>query len=267
MLNGKILLVLIFFVALVSVATYSSAQTTTIPSWIKNTAGFWANNQISDAEFVSALQYLIDNNILTVSSNAPPVVVPINIPNVDDVEVQVPEEIRERVKNANLEILNFKVSQMLELASHPEIIKALTESNAKFTAMDKRDEYIDTKDSEWIKQPRDQNSPFMNALIENNISKILKTKSVISTTEFGNVYFPEIILTNVYGVNVANTIRTDDYKQSDEQWWDKAKKEYVQIREVQWDNNAKIYSADIVIRIDDSNGRLIGVLKAATPIR
>ena len=37
----------------------SSADPDLIPNWIKNTAGFWANDQISDSEFVTALEDLI----------------------------------------------------------------------------------------------------------------------------------------------------------------------------------------------------------------
>ena len=48
-----------------------SAEESLIPSWIKSTAGFWVNGQISDKEFVSALQWLIDNGILTVSQKDP----------------------------------------------------------------------------------------------------------------------------------------------------------------------------------------------------
>lgn len=43
-----------------------SAEEGLIPSWIKNTANFWVNDQISDSEFINALQFLINNGILTV---------------------------------------------------------------------------------------------------------------------------------------------------------------------------------------------------------
>ncbi len=35
----------------------------TIPSWIKNTAGWWATEKIPDEEFVKSLQFLIENQI------------------------------------------------------------------------------------------------------------------------------------------------------------------------------------------------------------
>jgi len=40
----------------------------TVPTWIKNTAGWWATDKIPDEEFVKSLQFLIENNIITVQS-------------------------------------------------------------------------------------------------------------------------------------------------------------------------------------------------------
>tara|TARA_B100000929_G_scaffold71181_1_gene54443 strand:- start:229 stop:450 length:222 start_codon:yes stop_codon:yes gene_type:complete len=37
-----------------------------IPAWVKNTAGWWANDQIGDEAFVNALQYLIKAGIIQV---------------------------------------------------------------------------------------------------------------------------------------------------------------------------------------------------------
>jgi len=37
-----------------------------IPSWIKNNAGWWANGQIGDSDFVLGIQYLITNGIMTI---------------------------------------------------------------------------------------------------------------------------------------------------------------------------------------------------------
>ncbi len=36
------------------------------PSWIKDTAGWWAEGFVSDSEFVNGLQYLISQGIITV---------------------------------------------------------------------------------------------------------------------------------------------------------------------------------------------------------
>jgi len=44
----------------------SSAQDAQIPSWIKNVAGWWASGVISENEFLSGIEYLINNNIISI---------------------------------------------------------------------------------------------------------------------------------------------------------------------------------------------------------
>jgi len=41
---------------------------TSIPSWIKNNAGWWAEGQIDDGSFVSGVQWLISNGIMSIPS-------------------------------------------------------------------------------------------------------------------------------------------------------------------------------------------------------
>ena len=38
-----------------------------IPSWIKNTAGWWAEDKIDDSDFILGMQHLVDTNIISVS--------------------------------------------------------------------------------------------------------------------------------------------------------------------------------------------------------
>src|SRR3989304_7255035 len=81
-----------------------SAEESLIPSWIKSTAGFWVNGQISDKEFVSALQWLIDNGILVVCPS---------IPSIDKEMADVDKE---------LELIMKK--QMLECAKNPKLCES-----------------------------------------------------------------------------------------------------------------------------------------------
>ena len=37
-----------------------------MPYWIKNTAGWWSKNKVSDVEFVSGIEYLINNKIMNI---------------------------------------------------------------------------------------------------------------------------------------------------------------------------------------------------------
>jgi len=64
----RLLLVLITFVSLIGssilVPNSSAQEDTQIPSWIKNVAGWWANGEISENEFLDGIEYLINNNII-----------------------------------------------------------------------------------------------------------------------------------------------------------------------------------------------------------
>ena len=64
-------LVLIILFSLIGSSTFipnSFAQEETkIPNWIKNVAGWWAVNEISEKEFLTAIEYLINNDIIHLS--------------------------------------------------------------------------------------------------------------------------------------------------------------------------------------------------------
>ena len=38
----------------------------TVPNWVKNTAGWWASDQIPDSAFLQGIQYLINEGIMVV---------------------------------------------------------------------------------------------------------------------------------------------------------------------------------------------------------
>jgi hypothetical protein len=46
----------------------ASAEENLIPSWIKNTAGWWASGSIGDTEFLKAIEYLVSENIIQTST-------------------------------------------------------------------------------------------------------------------------------------------------------------------------------------------------------
>ncbi len=41
-------------------------ETSSIPSWIKNNAGWWADGTIDDNSFIQGIQYLVKENILKI---------------------------------------------------------------------------------------------------------------------------------------------------------------------------------------------------------
>ena len=53
-----------------STETSESSQSQVVPAWIKNNAGWWAEDKISEAEFVNAIQYLIKHGIIIVNDGS-----------------------------------------------------------------------------------------------------------------------------------------------------------------------------------------------------
>jgi len=48
----------------------NTAPDVIIPDWIRDIAGFWCNDKIDDATFLGAVQYLIDEDVIVVSTTA-----------------------------------------------------------------------------------------------------------------------------------------------------------------------------------------------------
>ena len=66
MLGSKVTL-LIVLIGVASFATFASAQSDEkIPSWVKTIAGLWANDVISDDEYLEIMQFLISNGLLII---------------------------------------------------------------------------------------------------------------------------------------------------------------------------------------------------------
>ncbi|GAG81410.1 unnamed protein product, partial [marine sediment metagenome] len=114
--------------------------------------------------------------------------------------------------------------------------------------------------------PEEEITPFMRDLINNKLSKELRKRTKFYREKYGFGIFPEVFVTNKYGANVAQTGKTTDYRQDDEEWWQRAKKDGLYVADVGYDRSAEVYSTDIGIRIDDENGNSIGVIKVVLNI-
>ena len=67
MRSSLVLIILFSLIGSSILIPNSSAQEETqIPNWIKNVAGWWAVNEISEKEFLGAIEYLINNNIISI---------------------------------------------------------------------------------------------------------------------------------------------------------------------------------------------------------
>jgi len=63
---GHILAIGIVAISGITILTIHAEDESLIPSWIKNTAQFWVEDQVSDSEFINALQYMISNEIIQI---------------------------------------------------------------------------------------------------------------------------------------------------------------------------------------------------------
>ena len=146
---------------------------------------------------------------------------------------------------------------------------ALVASNAEFqnsgTPAQIQD-YIIEKDNEWIAAPRETITPFMQELINNDLSQSLRSRIQFYKEKYGYDIYSEIFITNKYGANIAQTGKTTDYRQDDETWWQEAKLHGIHLTDVGYDDSAGVFSTDISIKIMTDDGEFLGILKAVLSI-
>jgi signal transduction histidine kinase len=148
----------------------------------------------------------------------------------------------------------------LDIASEEQLI----ESNKIFDEMENVQGYISKRDSEWMSTPKETLSPFMQEIIHNELSKEIREELELKgfyEAKYGYPVFAEVFVTNKYGVNAAQTQRTSDYYQADEEWWQNARRDGLYVADIAFDESANVYSVDVGIRIDDKAGNLSGVMK------
>jgi len=242
----------VFFLTVISsvaLVTFVSAQEESqIPSWIKTAVGFWVNDQITDEEFLHAIEYFVEKEMIKVPAQT-----------ADD-----------KVLINNLQILqaeiNMKIEQSRELVDLPQIQQSLAESNAAFAATDYPEEIIKQVDEQWqSSDPKVPNSVSFN-LIHNSASDVLRSIMDIDEKSETQFKYAELFVTNQYGANIAQSHKTSDYRQDDEMWWQKAKQNGIFLSEGGFDESAGVYASDIAIRILDNDGNFIGVLKAVVNV-
>ncbi|RPJ51814.1 MAG: HAMP domain-containing protein [Chloroflexi bacterium] len=81
-----------------------------------------------------------------------------------------------------------------------------------------------------------------------------------------NPVFSEVFFTDDHGFIVSHTKMTTDFAQKGEDWWDQAWAKGSYIGQVAYDESSKVQSIDIAVRIIDSFGKPIGVMKAVLDV-
>jgi PAS domain S-box-containing protein len=143
----------------------------------------------------------------------------------------------------------------------------LIKSNQEFEKLSNIDDYIKQKDREWVSAPKGTITPLMEELINNDLARELKETIGFYKGEHNVRVFPEIYVTNRYGVVIAATGRTSDYLQADELWYQKATAEKaLWVGDVEYDESSDTYASDIVINLHDDEGNFLGIIKAVLDI-
>jgi len=65
----KIAIILLYTTIILSGLIIPSAFAESVPSWVKNTAGWWATDAISETEFVNAIEFLVKEDIIQVDAS------------------------------------------------------------------------------------------------------------------------------------------------------------------------------------------------------
>ena len=173
----------------------------------------------------------------------------------------------EMLKRINHDVYN-KIEVLQAHLDDVLLQKTLRHANREFEKLEDIQAYVDQKDREWRQAPKDQITPFMQALIDNELSNALRNEFVyFYNNKYGYKFFGKIIVTNKYGANAAQTGKTFDYRQDDETWWQVARDKGLYMSDVAYDESAGIYAVSSGIRVDDEKGNFIGAIKAVLAIK
>lgn len=148
----------------------------------------------------------------------------------------------------------------------PSAQRTIAESNRRFAAMPDAHSYIQQCDAEWLATPDSVLSPLMKDTIYNDLSLRLRKQIAASQGDHGGLLYGEAFITNRFGANIAQSGRTSDYRQDDEEWWQRARAEGYYVGQLNFDESAAANSVDVCVRIDNEYGHFIGVLKAVLGI-
>ncbi|BDS07956.1 hypothetical protein NT6N_29960 [Oceaniferula spumae] len=137
-----------------------------------------------------------------------------------------------------------------------QVLTSTNETASKLTDEQRRASELEVEKS-WVSLTSD--SERLQTILQNPLAQQLREFQV--TNPLAN----EIFITDRYGRVIASTVKTTDYIQSDELWWQqgaKLKENDVWFDQFHLDDSAGVYSLDIVLPIHDNSGELTGVMKA-----
>ncbi|MDP8213443.1 MAG: PAS domain S-box protein [Candidatus Zapsychrus exili] len=154
-----------------------------------------------------------------------------------------------------------KIEKVYIFLDDPLLKDKLVESNREFAARENVQEYILENDKTWVGAAQGTRTSFMEDIINNQMSGRIKLRFDQHNVKQEHKEFGEVFITNRYGVNIAQTSKTSDYYQADEEWWRKAKDDGLYVSNVAYDESSRMLSIAACMRIDSDQGDFLGVIK------
>jgi two-component system sensor kinase FixL len=159
-----------------------------------------------------------------------------------------------------------RTEDMQVLATNNIIINLTKQSNALFEKMPNPAGYIEQIDNQW-NSDCNEITMVLAQLNTNPSARRLQTLRAFYQNKYGFPVFSEIFVTNKFGANVAQSNKTSDYFQADEDWWQTAAKDGLYMSNVEFDQSSKTSSIALASRIEDENGEFLGVMKGVLNIQ
>ncbi|MCA9258387.1 MAG: hypothetical protein KDA61_04260, partial [Planctomycetales bacterium] len=172
---------------------------------------------------------------------------------------EIDRTLRNHVANLNALARSGLVGRTLERANAD-----LAESPDPAAETERRD--VQWRNARRRAAPRGSDERY-ELLLANELSQELRLRLDKLNESSPYPVYGEIFLTDEYGGVAALTSRTSDYRQDDEAWWRESRAQGLFLDDVAYDESADVYSVGICLRVDDAEGRFLGVLKAVLNIQ
>jgi PAS domain S-box-containing protein len=163
-------------------------------------------------------------------------------------------------------VLHSRIARWVTVSRNSQIRKFVRDSNTYYESLPDREGFIDQIDSDWRDPTKRSNLEIARAIQTHPLSQDVIELIRGYTEEYSHKVFSEAFFTNRYGANVAQSNFTTDFRQNDESWWQQAANNSRYIADVQFDESSQSFSQDVAIRIDDTDGTFLGVLKVSVDI-
>ena len=147
-------------------------------------------------------------------------------------------------------------------ANGQDIQEYLVDANRAMEDLGEPESIIDTRDTGWrAAAAAGKTTSLMKRLLQHRMSRTLRGLRDRLNQGFGQSIYPEIIITDRYGANVAQTDPTRSYRQSNENWWPQAMENGIYVGNVRFEESTNSYATVAAFRIDDEAGAALGVMK------